>query len=494
MRIPMIALVAIVAGLSIALHRRGVTWGDDYTLYLRQARSLMEGNIGQVIADNRFNVDNAAKPSFSPYVYPWGWPLLLAPFVRLWGEDYERLKLLGVACWCGFLVLFEQILRPRLGRVVAFCVVASLGLTLAYLRYTNSILSELPYMLAVAATLWWLDRCRRNGPLDHASRHQLVVLGLLAMVAFNVRREGVALLAAIVATQLVDLRGRWRGAEWRHIATPVTTFVVSAVLCQLLLPSALMPEYVDAGLHQTWRKLSRSFRDSFETQLGFSGMSGWLVVLVLLTVFAGMIVRLRHHLADDIALAVFGVLSLALVGMIPAVAARYTLAVTPIAVYFAAQAILALAHRLRLRGPARFGASPAQLLVCGVFLALATVHAGQLADPIAATRRFNDDGQVEDGPLRPYAIQAFDAVRQHTRAGDVVAFFKARSMTFFTDRRAIQSSDLDIVLQRADYFLMRRNSTFSQPLVSDSEAADLRLTNVWSSDEWVLWRIPRTDS
>ena len=40
---------------------------------------------------------------------------------------------------------------------------------------------------------------------------------------------------------------------------------------------------------------------------------------------------------------------------------------------------------------------------------------------------------------------------------------------------------------------MRRNSTQSQPLISDEEAAALQLASVWSSDEWILWRIPHTD-
>ena len=491
----MIALVIIVSALSIALHRRGLTWGDDYTLYLRQARSLIDGNIGQVIADNRFNVDNAAKPSFSPYVYPWGWPLLLAPFTRLWGDDYENLKLLGVACWCAFLVLFEQILRPRLGRAVAFWVVASLAFTLAYLRYTNALLSEIPYMLVVAFALWWLDRCRSGHPLDGATRRQLIMLGLLAVAAFNVRREGVALVVAIAMTQVVDLRGRWHvpardAIDWRHVATPYTTFIAGAIGFQLLLPSALIPYYPNAGLHQTWHKLGRSFRDSFESQLGFSGMSGWMVIVVLGVVFIGVVARLRRHLADDISLAVFGVLSLALVGMIPAVAARYTLAVTPFVLYFGAQGVLALARRLRIGALPRLRWTFAQLVTCGLFLATTILHAGQLPVEIRNTQRLNDSGELEDGPLRPYAVDAFDAIREHTRAADVVAFFKARSMTYFTGRRAVQSSDLDIVLQRADYFLMRRDSTQSQPLISAEEAAALQLASVWSSDEWVLWRIP----
>jgi hypothetical protein len=44
-------------------------------------------------------------PGSARSAYPWGWPLLLAPFVKLWGYDYDKLKLLEVACvpargWC----------------------------------------------------------------------------------------------------------------------------------------------------------------------------------------------------------------------------------------------------------------------------------------------------------------------------------------------------------------------------------------------------------
>ncbi|MCU1501856.1 MAG: Uncharacterized protein JWM12_1210, partial [Ilumatobacteraceae bacterium] len=240
-------MLAGVAVLAVTLHRNGLGWGDDYTLYLRQARSLVDGNVGQVIADNHFNVDNAAKPGFSPYVYPWGWPLLLAPFLRWWGLDPARLKLVEVACLCGFLAFFHAIVRRRTGdgagRWLALGIVLAVGTTLAYLQHTDELLSEFPYMLAAAATLWWLDRCRRNGPVDEATRNQLIVLGLLAMVVFNIRREGLAMVLAIAATQLVESRGRWRRVDWRRAATPYVAYAGSVIALQLVLPSALAPEY-----------------------------------------------------------------------------------------------------------------------------------------------------------------------------------------------------------------------------------------------------------
>jgi len=90
-----LALGVVVAGsglLAVLLHRNGHTQGDDFALYLRQARSIFDGDIGAVVADNRFSVLNSDS-AFSPIAYPWVWPLLLSPFVFLWNFDYDRLKL-----------------------------------------------------------------------------------------------------------------------------------------------------------------------------------------------------------------------------------------------------------------------------------------------------------------------------------------------------------------------------------------------------------------
>lgn len=478
------ALMVLVAGWAIGVHRNGHSWGDDFTLYLRQSKSLLDGNVGQVIADNHFNVDNAAKPGFSPYVYPWGWPLLLAPFYRLFGLDYERLKLVEVACFIGFLLAFHAVIRRRLQQWAAFATAAFVGTTFVYLQHTGQLVSELPYMLFVGITLWYLDRLRHEQPLDAAGRRQLILLGLLAMFVFNIRREGLAIVAAIGVAQLLDLRGRWRQVNWRQVAAPFVSFGVSVVLLQFMLPSALAPEYEDSGLHQTWKKVGASFRTSFARQLGFESLAGVGLLLVVLLVVAGVIVRMWNAPRTDAPLFVFAVGSLTIVGMIPAVADRYTMGVTPFAVYFAVQAIAAIPLP-RTTGP---------WLAVAVVGLLSVVHLTELPSSVADAQEFNDTGQVVDGPEAPYAQAAFSAIRTYTHQDDVVAFFKARALTFYTNRRAVQSSDLEIVRQRADYFMSRTGSSFSQPEVTEAEAAEMGWVAVWSDDTWVLWRLPLYES
>ncbi len=503
---PLAVVLAAVGVAAVGVQRNGVVWGDDFTLYLRQARALVDGNVGQVIADNRDDVLLAAKPGFSPLVYPWGWPIILAPFVRLFGFDYARLKLVEVGCWLLFLGCFDAVLRRRMPRLLALATVAVVGTSLPYLKHTDMLLSELPYMALVGATLCWLDRCRRAGWLDLAPRRDLVVLGLLAMLVFDTRREGLAIVPALAAVQLLDGRRRWSAVSRRAALTPLAAFLGGVVGLQLVLPSALAPHYAGAGLHQTWRKLGGPFRTAFRAQLDL-GSHSRLAWLVFGAALVGVVVRLLTAAADDIALVVFPLVSTVIVGMIPADGERYLLPITPFAIYFAVQALARLpAGPLRHRPPVARSAAATVIppapspvvagvtshVVASVAVAAAlAVHLLGLPDDIRDAQRFNDRGVVQDGPLSAPAVAAFGAVERFTQRDDIVAFFKARAMTLYTDRRAVQSSDLGIILQRADFFLMRRSATAGgQPQLNGPQAAAAGLTEVWSNAEWVLWRVP----
>ena len=477
----MLLFLPIVAWLAVQQHHTGHAWGDDFALYVRQATSIFDGNIGQVIADNTFNVRNAAKPGFSPYVYPWGWPLLLSPFVRLFGLDYSMLKLIGVACLCGFLWVFHELIRARASRWIAFGVVAVMGTSLAYLVHTDHLLSELPYMLAVVVTLWWLDRCRRvHHRLHMATQQQLVVLGLLALMVFNIRREGLSMIAAIAVVQLIDLRGRWRLADRRRVATTYVTFVVGVVVFQLLLPSALAPSYDDAGLHQVWRKLQGPYRVNFADQLGIPGLRGVWLLLVVLLVVVGIVVRLWRAPALDAPFVVVAVGSMTIAGMIPAVSGRYLMTATPFAVYFAAQALAALPL------PRHAG----KWVAVAALALLTTYHLPKVADATSQMRDLRAAGlDLADGPEQPYAQAAWDAVRTYTHQDDVIGFFKVRALTLYTDRRGVQSTPLDVVQQRADFLLMRRGMETGQPLITQREGEAMGWTIVWSDDDWVLWKV-----
>ena len=481
------AIVAVAAAVAVALHRSGHTQGDDFALYLRQARSLFDGDVAQVVADNRFTVINSGG-AFSPIAYPWGWPLLLSPFVHLWGYDYERLKLLEVAAFCVWLVLIHGIVRRRAGRLLALAVTAVVATAPALLAHTDQLLSEYPHAAVVAAFIWWVDRVKASHPLIAASGRQLVVLGVIAAAAYNVRREGVILVAVIVVVQVSELWLARRGGSpvpvpWRTVATPYAAFAGAVIGCQLLLPSMLMPDNGDSPRYILERL--GDYAGVLTQQLGI-GRHPAIGVLILLLAVAGMVIGCIRRPRLDVPLAALTVLSAATVSTHFRMVGRYYFQVTPWVLYFAAAAIVAGAGYL-LRGrdprlPTLAAATPLLFLVA--------VHVVVLPGDVDAARDFDRTGRQQVGPTDPAITPIFDAVQQHTAPTDVIAYFRARTLTLYTDRRTIQTTNIDRVLQRADYFAQMRFSSYSQPDITPFEAEELGLVEVWSDARWILWRVP----
>lgn len=487
-------VVGVGAFLAVSLHRTGHTQGDDFALYLRQARSLFDGDVGQVVSDNRFAVLNSDS-AFSPIAYPWVWPLLLSPFVRLFGLDYDRLKLVEVAVFCLWLVLLHGIVRRRIGRWPAIAIVAVFATAPLYLAHTDQLLSEIPHLAAVALVIWWYDRIRRNATLVTASTSQLIALGALVALAFNVRRESVALIGVIGVMAIYDvLRDRSPDetrvagvirtvrTRWKPIVTPFAAFAVSATLAQLLLPAALLPdngnsrEFLDDRMSEYPAILSEQIGLGENTSIG---------VAILIVAAIGIVIGVRRRPALDGPLLLLGVFSTLAISTHFRQVDRYWFQITPWVVYFATVALLGLAGWALARRPR--AATATALAPLGLLL---VAHLVVLQGDISEAQQFNDAGRVQSGPSSPTVEPIFDAVDRLTPPDAIVAYFRSRTMTLMTDRRSFQTNNLDRIIARAEYYAERRNSTYWQPELSRSAARAAGLVEVWSDQRWILWRLP----
>lgn len=508
LRHPGLALAALLvtsAAAAVALHRNGHTQGDDFALYLRQARSIFDGDIGQVVSDNRFAVENSAG-GFSPIAYPWVWPLLLSPFVKFLGYDYDRLKLLEVAAFCVWMVLVHGVVRRRVGRGLAWCVTAVVATAPALLAHTDQLLSEYPHAATVGVFLWWLDRMRSRGRLLDAPLRDLWILGALVTLTFNVRRETIVLLAVIGAMQFAEwvvdasrrrlrLRRAVAGLPWRELVTPHVAMITSAAAFQLLLPSMLFPDngnssaFVDDRIADYTGWLSRHLGLGWHPAVG-------AVVLVLMVV--GMVVAVWRRPWLDGPLILLTLATMFAASTHFRMVDRYYFQTLPWVVYFATVALHAGVGAVVgfVRGPTEQGRPrrrPERLVTLVAVLPLLfviTVHAAVLPGDIRDARRFDDAGRVQIGPTHPDFVPIYAAVEKYTRPTDVVAYFRARTMTLLTDRRSIQSGRIERIISTSDFFAQRRNSDYVQPRFGVAEGEQLGLEVVWSDDTWVLWRIP----
>ncbi len=498
-------LLAVSMGL-ICIHNQfgGIEWGDDFALYVRQAKALTVGNIGEVLRENRFSVDNSGWHSFSPYSYPWGWPLLMAPVYVMFGLDYQVLKLLEVVAFCTFLVVFFALARRRVGLVPATILAVLFGVSRAFNGATDTVLSDLPYLCFAFVSLWLMDRYRESGQLL-SDRRALIVLGLVLAFTWNVRREGIALVIALAALHVAILGGaavrekslRALGnINWRNVALPYVTFAGATVTFQLLLPGVFLPNLPGTGVANVSPHITY-YKDVLAEHLGLKGPGSpmelfgspaaalFAVRLFVVLAGVGLLLRLLRRLEEDVHLAAFLCASVVIMMVSPYQDSRYFFTITPLLAYFAYQALPTLAAIFTTGRPmaVRLASALPALALSGLVL----LCWRELAHAIDYHRDYH---YTIDGPEAPHAKQMFAAVKRLTRGDDVILFFRARAMTLYTDRSAIQGSDLDLLLPRSDWYVMAKNSDYSQTPLNDDQAAERRLTKAWENTRWVIWRVP----
>lgn len=505
---PLAVLVVGVFALCVIIQRSGHDWGDDFALYLRQSRALIEGNVGEVLSSNRMMVQESSGSGFSPYSYPWGAPILFAPVVALFGIDYGKLKILEALFFAGFLVVFHQLVVRRVGRWGALTLTAFIGLSVNYVGWTDAVLADLPFLFFVALSLLWLDRCRERNLWESGPIAPVVVSGLLIAFTTSIRREGVALLLALVVAHLVHLWRRRKGwssdtrIPWRRLATPYLSGAGLVVGLQLVLPTVVFPRYDDVGLHNLKPNLLW-FRDILAEHLGLkdagSGPFEFLgspnAALVLITVFLvlvvlGILIRLLNDASVDAPWIAYLLGIGVVIGTLPFHEGRYLLSIVPFMAYFAFQGIAStLGYALSTGEFASEGWSARVPAILGVgFILLFTVS--NVTDVYRRVDYRLEYDWAHWGPEDPAAEELFEAVRSSTRRNDIVSFFRARAMALYTERTSLQLTNLDHILRRADWYAMEKDSTYVQVLLTQEEAAAAGLVMVWENDRFVLWEVP----
>lgn len=231
-------LVLLLAGTSILAFRSicpGMRWwgGDDYALYVQQARGLAEGRVREAIELNEFNVRHSTGFA-GPVAGPWGYPVLLSGIYAVFGLDFYAMRVLNVAIFLLALAAVFIAARRFLSVAAALMLTALLGSNLYLLQFLNNIVTDVLYLFFVVLVL----DCIGRSVVDHEPRldslRGRVLLGGLIFLASFVREEGASLLLVLLCAQIVESTRRagrsLRG--WREVgvtAAPYVTFALVAL-------------------------------------------------------------------------------------------------------------------------------------------------------------------------------------------------------------------------------------------------------------------------
>ncbi len=490
-------LAVALFALARSFQEGGHPWGDDYALYINQARGLADGTLWNVVADNRFALSNSAWSTFSPIAYPWGFPLLLFPLVSIFGLNFGVLKLVPTIAYVAMSLLMLGLTRRRFDRVGSTLVTLIVALNSWFISSTDAVLSDIVFIAIALGSLSLIDAAWRHNRVLIRNDRLMVAAAVTMGFAFHVRREGLGLFLALAAIQLVASRATGTHRPSRpSIVIPWLWLFATVIGVHLILPAPLLATRAPGGGLRAIPSNLQWYAPRFAELLGLktagnepiSLLSSHLlgVVLAWTVAIAGVIglvasliglFRRQSSAPIHIAAAAIGIGALVLITPYHEQRHMYT--------PFVLLLIIA-AYGLHTLGALTGRHLASSIAICLVFIGPAC---GTLQMTASSLRYHVDYDYVHWGPEDPAVAELFDAITRLTDERDVVVFFQARSMNLFTHRRAIQGNNVDMMVDRGDWYAQEIGSDYIQSPLTESEAASIGFRESWRNSKFILWQI-----
>ncbi len=401
----------------VATIRDGHTWGDDWSMYVAHARNIATG---APYAETGY-IYNPHNPEVGPRVYPPGFPVALAPIVKLFGMELRPMKILVVAFFIGSLLLIPPLVRDVLPSPHAEALALVVGLNPFFWDFKDQILSDVPFLFFALLSLLLFRQTVAEEDSGAVLRRRVTLAmcaGLAAYAAYATRVPGVVLVAAFVAHDLVRY-GRPRAA------TAVAASVFALLATAQYAVGFRNGSYLDQGAGSLAVMLDhvpqylRSLAVLWDN--GYSDATRKIVFLGVAALAA--IGYLQAARPRPGVLELFPLLYIAVILVWRSFQdTRFLIPVIPLFAYYAILGARALDDVVHRRWGWRHLVSLPFLVVT-----LVTYAARYSTVPF---------GPIDSGVERPQSTELFSFVRQQTGPGDVVLFAKPRALALYTGRRA----------------------------------------------------------
>jgi len=284
-RLIMALVVAVLGVFYLATLRRGQPWGDDFAMYILQARNIASGAWSAPTG----YIYNPHLPKLGPPAYPPVFPLMLAPLYRIWGLNLTPMKAEVVLFFLAALYLVFEFAGRQAPFPYAAGIVAVLGCSPFFWEFKDSIVSDLPFLFFSMLALCTISACDRRAWQSTAGA---CVAAVCVYLAFATRTAGVVLIPCLLLSAM-PRPGETRGKARFAAATAILLIGAHS----LVFRGA--QSYLDQ-LRAPWRQLphnlmaySWALRHSF-FGLG-SGVLGWAFLVLLIALgCAGLAIRLRR--------------------------------------------------------------------------------------------------------------------------------------------------------------------------------------------------------
>jgi len=469
----------------------GHEWGDDFAHYLLQARSLLTGTTDQYIAGTNFTNSFSSFPH-SPTTVPWGFPLLLLPFVKIFNQSMLGFKLVNGLVYSAFLFIVYRWARLQLSKSLSTLVLLFFAVNVVFIRFHNLIFSDLLFLLFSTLSLYLIELFFQKP--DKKNQHALL-LGLSIFFASFTRVSGYLLLPALLFAQIVTIiqnRKISPRVDRREIIAygiPYLVFAFFFLIQALLLPN--FSQTVSAVVEKMSPDiLSRNILYYFSLpSYLYTGTSDpvFFYLLSLPFFFIGIIVKRKLTLSW--AMLLYFAMTLGLYIAFPGrQGIRYIFPLIPIYILYIILGVIDIANKIHEKYRWIFTYAMAIVFTFAIVQFL-------IVDIQSAIKNMNNGRTELSGPYSTQNQEIWDYIRTETPPDSVVVFMKPRAVRWLTDRNSYFSNTCHGI-EQGDYLLWLKEEGFLQEKRQMSKlllemCIDLNhLNSIMENEEVILYRIP----
>jgi len=396
----LIGLIVLTAIGSVMVFNSILSTNGDNALYIVLAMSWAEGKGNSTIC-------TPGEPANT--MVPPGYPLLLAPLVVLFPDQWLPLKLLSTMLFILSIPAVLFMIRER-GETLpmAFGVAVLAAINVNLLISSSLVMTEIPFLFFSILGLALAQRSLRPGA-GLTTRREKVLFGLavLSLVcAYHIRSIGIVLPAALIIFLLLTRRYRLAlvaGAAILLLSLPwavrnATGGEGSGYLQQFMLRNAYNPELGTITAADLWHRITANLKTysvfvsaqalfpSLSPLLGPKGSSGPLAllgVLVTTTILTGFIIQARRSLT---LLEIYAAFFLGVCILWPEMwsGMRFIVPVIPLAIYYFLSGLRAYVRVIGVRLFRRAG----QIVAAAVLMAVLFSSASGIAQEAGRFHRY----------------------------------------------------------------------------------------------------------
>jgi len=483
----LLVVVVFSSLISFSVLTTGHNWGGDFSVYIMQAKSIVEGEMRSFLTRNTFTVVQSSIP-MGPTAYPWGFPLLAAPVVLAFGTHLIALKAINVLFFSLFLICAFVLFAKHLSFIDTILIISLFAFNPVMLAFHDNILSDIPFLFFSTLSILLIGRFFVESSKPSLSVVEHIFVGLVIFCAYFIRTNGIILLPTLLCCQVIahyyprlqtdiDLKQR--------LAFNSVPYLVFFGL--LGLASMIFPGGTSGGSH-----ISDLQRLTFETIVGniqyyFRLPQGFFTRIPFDTIvyFASLpfvLVGAMVNLRKDFHIIIYSAGTLMLYIFWPYhQGIRFIFPILPFYIYFTFRGMKYCFERSQ-----RFSKFGHVLMVTFWCVIIAFFLKDSLTMANANLRK----NREMPGPFNQTSMEMFNFISEHTETDRVIVFFKPRVMRMLTNRDALMIMRCS-ELQKGTYYVYKKMRIFSQVPLEEVAECDppTELEEKFDNKQYTVYKI-----